>query len=126
MKKNWEVAGDISSARVRPPAYTEGEKMKVRITYANEYLAEMFGLTEREQTIEVPRNSRYKDLLKILQSRLKGDKLFREDNLRETRSLKRIMDQLIFICNGRNIHQIEDDFIVPDSYLWIGQLIAGG
>ena len=107
-------------------ARNEGKKMKVRIKCANEYLAEMFGLAEREQTIEVPENSRYKDLLKILQSRLEGDKLFREDNLRETRSLERIMDQLTFICNGRNIHQIEEDFMVPDCLLWIGQLLAGG
>ena len=90
--------------------------MKVRIKYANEYLVEIFGSIEREEIIKVPKNSKYKELLKILQSRLKGDNI----------TVERTMDQLIFICNGRNIHLIEDDLIAPDSYLWIGQLIAGG
>ena len=79
-------------------------------------LAEKFGSSEREEVIEVPEQSKWKDLLIILAKRLEGEK----------RVIERTMDQLIIVCNGRSIALIEKEPIPPDSFVWIGYMIGGG
>lgn len=90
--------------------------MEVKVRYLSHEIAKYFGSSGKVETIHVSGDAKYQDILSIL-----GEKLRRHGEVDE-----RMLDALIFLCEGRVLQRIRDEALNSYCEVFVGYADFGG
>ena len=90
--------------------------MEVKVRYLTREIAKSFGSAGKVETIHVPGDAKYEDLLNT----------FREKLSRNGKVDERMMDALVFICGGRPLLSIRNEALNSDCTVMVGYADTGG
>jgi len=90
--------------------------MEVKVRYLSRGIAEYFGSSGKVETIHVSGEAKYADVLSIFRK-----KLSRNGEVEE-----RLLDTFLFICGGRVLLSIKDEFLNSGCEVLVGYADTGG
>lgn len=90
--------------------------MEVKIRYLSREIAKCFGSSGKTETIQVPSNTKYKDVLGVLRKKLG----------RQGRINERLLNTFVFICEGKALKNIKDKVLSSDCEILVGYADTGG
>lgn len=90
--------------------------MEIEVRYLTREIAENFGVTNKKDTLHVPSNASYGDLLNIFQEKLRKTK----------HADDRLMDSLVFICGGRSLVSARKEHLRSYCTVLVGYADTGG
>ncbi len=89
--------------------------MRVQIRYLTYEIAKSFGSAEKSELLQLPSDAKYGELL----DRFKGRIMPKGDG-------ERLMDSLVFICDGRPLISIKDELVDSGCTILVGYADTGG
>ncbi len=90
--------------------------MEIKVRYLSREISRSFGSSGRSDTFIFPSSAKYRDILTAFREKLR--KLRTAD--------EKLMDALVFICNGRSLLNIEDETISANCEVLVGYADTGG
>jgi len=90
--------------------------MEVRVRYLSREIAKSFGSSGRVETLHIPGNAKYEDILAIFKEKLRRDGEVDEE----------LMDTFIFLCGGRALLSIRNEALNSDCDVLVGYADTGG
>jgi hypothetical protein len=91
-------------------------RMEVKVRYLSREIAKYFGSSEKVETIHVSGDAKYEDILSILRGKLR----------RHGEVDERLLDNFIFLCEGRVLLRIRDEALNSDCKVLVGYADFGG
>ena len=100
--------------------------MEVKIKYEGYRVSNLFGLNAEKETIRLPDNSKYKDLLSILRKKYKKTVKSRY-TIKKEESIDHMFNTIFITSEDKHLINMKDEAIDPDNEVMVmGDLAMGG
>lgn len=90
--------------------------MDVKIRYLSHEVAKSFGSSEKVETIHLPDQAKYEDVLNMLEEKLRCHGKTDEE----------LLDTFILLCEDGVVHRIKDEALNHDCKVLVGYADFGG
>lgn len=92
------------------------QTLDVKVRYLSWGIAKSFGSPEKVETVNLPGEAKYQDILDMLEKKLK----------RHASKGEKLLDTFVLLCNGRVLHRIKHEPLDPDCNILVGYADFGG